>query len=475
MTALSSIRAKFLSESWPPKQVAKSWADVEIYAAFRSSDEVRIRMEAGVAHQYPYMVSPVPRMISRASANLLFGEPAAFKASAEKDQSNLDFIVSENDLDAECHRAAVIASSEGSVWGRIVVDPSLVDCPIIEFVPPGRVIPHFSGRFVVGATFVTTWETSSVERYRMFETYEAGAVTTTLRRGTRTSVGQQVDLTSFPETEGRVETTYTGVDWPLVAFIPNTIDADPTEGYSDYAGLISRFLAVNESSTVGQSNLRLAGAKRAIIDAGYLGKDGKMPSGDDIYVRTSRMGGDGEKVSPLQLIDYKFEASAVTGWIDHLLDTTLTFAGVAPEAVGRGVEGNALSGTALKLKMTHSLLEASGKGRFFDKGLIRLLRGAQILDSRPMAEGGFGRSYAEADVNDTVERADALPRDDVEAAQEMVQLANAEAISPEQKIAFLHPDWSKERQDEEVAAIKADQPTTNFPPIVPTQFSPPEA
>lgn len=92
-----------------------------------------------------------------------------------------------------------------------------------------------------------------------------------------------------------------------------------------------------------------------------------------------------------------------------------------------------------------------------------------------MAEGGFGRSYAEADVNDTVERADALPRDDVEAAQEMVQLANAEAISPEQKIAFLHPDWSKERQDEEVAAIKADQPTTNFPPIVPTQFSPPEA
>lgn len=475
MSMLSAIRANFLSESWPPKQVADSWAAIELNAAFRSSDKTRIRQEASVGIRYPYMLSPVPRMISRASAHLLFGEPPVFKAAAEGDQENLDLIVTENDLAAECHRGAVIASSEGSVWGRIVVDPTLIDTPIIEFVSPGRVIPHFSGRFVIGATFVTEWATSSTERFRMFETYEAGAVTTTLRRGTRTSVGQQVKLESFEQTKGRQEVTFTGVDWPLVAFIPNTIDADPTEGYSDYSGLRDRFLALNESVTVGQGNLRLAGKKRAIIDAGYMGSDGKMPQGDDVFIRTSRQGGDGEKTSPLQVIDYSFDASGVIGWIDHLIDSTLTFAGVAPEAVGRNIEGGAVSGTALKLKMTHSLLEASGKGRYFDRGLTRLLRGAQILDSRPMAEGGFGRSYTDADANDTIERAPALPRDDMEAAQQLAVMAGAEAISTEERVAFLHPGWSEERIAEEVKLIKGNQPKFEMPTFEAPQFSPPEA
>lgn len=475
MSILSTTRAKFLSDSWPPKQMAEQWEKTELFAAFRSSDKTRIRQEASVSIRYPYMLSPVPRMISRASAHLLFGEVPRFTAAAESDQDNLDRIVTQNDLTAECHRAAIIASSEGSVWGRIVVDPTLIDTPIVEFVSPSRVIPHFAGRFVIGATFVTEWATSSVERFRMFEIYEAGMVTTILRRGTRTAVGHQVDLGSFPETEGRVETTLTGVDWPLVAFIPNTIDADPTVGYSDYEGLTDRFLALNESVTVGQGNLRLAGRKRAIIDAGYVGEKGKMPAGDDVFIRTSRQGGDGEKTAPLQIIDYNFDSGAVTAWIDHLIDSTLTFAGVAPEAVGRNVSGGALSGSALKLKMTHSLLEASGKGRYFDRGLIRLLRGAEILDSRPMSEGGFGRSYEAADGNDTVERAPALPRDDNEAAQQIAVLAGAEAISIEERVAFLHPTWSEERITEEVDRLKA--PTNPMPSLTPTfpQFSPPEA
>lgn len=473
MSVLASIRSKLVSESWPPKDLRSQWEKIELYAAFRDSDATRIRQEASVSWRKPYMLSPVPRMISRASAHMLFGEPPKILAKEDADQERVDLIVSENDLTAEAHRGAVIASSEGSVWGRIVVDPSLVDVPIIEMISPSRVIPHFRGRFVVGATFVTEWAMTSVERYRMFETYEAGAVTTSLFRGTTTSVGVEVDLGNFPETEGRQEVVYTGVEWPLVAFIPNTIDADATVGYSDYQGLRDRFLAINDTTTVGQANLRLAGQKRAIVDAGYMGSDGNMPSGDDVFIRTSRQGGDGEKTSPLQVIDYSFDSVGVTNWLDHLIDSTLTFAGVAPEAVGRNIEGGALSGTALKLRMTHSLLEASGKGRFFDKGLTRLMRGAQILDSRPMAEGGFGRQYIDADSNDSIERAPALPRDDMEAAQQLAVMVGAEAISLEARVAFLHPDWSQERIDEEVGRIKGDQPSFTLSNFTPPVITPP--
>lgn len=442
--------------TWPPAHLASTWDEIELFAAFRSSDPTKLRMDRYQDWRRELIISPVPRMISRASAHLLFGEPPQINAEHEADDDNLERIVEENDLPAELHRAAVIASSEGEVWGRIVVDPSLLDVPIVEFVSRNRVIPHFAGRFVVGATFITTWATSAVERYRLFETYEAGLVTCELWRGTKTAVGAPVDLNQFPPTEGRQEQIATGIDWPLVAFIPNTIDADATRGYSDYAGLQDRFHALNEAATVGQANLRLAGRKRAMVDAGYLDRHGRVPAGDDIFLRTSRELGDGVGHKPLEVIDYAYQATETIAWLDHMIDTTLTFAGVSPQAVGRNVDGGAVSGTAMKLKMSHSLLEAAGKGRYFDRGVRKLLHAAQIIDGRPISENGFGRPYQQRDAAPAIERQDGLPRDDLEAAQQLVQLVAAEAISLEERVAFLHPDWTGAQLDDEIARLRAE-------------------
>lgn len=468
MSAIGEINKLLGRNAWPPAGQRRVWDRIELFAAFRDSDTTRIRQEASVEYRQPYMLSPVPRMISRASANMLYGEPAEISAAAERDDENLDRIETENGLDAELHRGAVIASSEGEVWGRVVVSPDVLDVPIIEFVSRARVIPHFAGRFVRGATFVTTWVTGSTERVRLLETYEPGMVRSRLYRGSRNALGSEMKLDSFEETKGRPTEVTTGIEWPLVAFIPNTIDADPTRGYSDYAGLEERFLAINEASSVGQGNLRLAGRKRALIDAGYVQSDpdgrARLPAGHDVYIRTSRAGGDDEKTSPLQVIDYGFEAGAVVSWLDHMIDTTLTFAGVSPQQVGRDVDGQALSGTAMKLKMAHSLLESSGKGRFFDRGVARLLHAAQILDGRPTTEGGFGRSYAQRDKPPTIRRAPALPRDDKEAAQVLATLVAADAISLEERVAFARPELSPKQRDEEVARLKAEQSLEPPPP-----------
>ena len=461
MSVISEINRRLGRGTWPPPEQREVWDRVELFAAFRDSDRTRIGQEASVSWSQPYMLSPIPRMISRASANMLFGEPPEISAAADGDKANLERIETENMLDAELHRGAVIASSEGEVWGRVVVSPDVLDVPIIEFASRSRVIPHFAGRFVRGATFVTTWATSQTERVRLLESYEPGKVSCTLYRGTRTSLGQEIGLDSFEATKGRAAEVFTGIDWPLAAFIPNTIDADPTRGYRDYAGLEDRFLALNEASTIGQGNMRLAGRKRALIDAGYVQSDAdgraQLPTGDDVFVRTSRAGGDDEKTAPLQVIDYGFQAGEVVAWVDHLIDSTLTFAGISPQQVGRAVDGQALSGTAMKLKMAHSLLEASGKGRFFDRGVARLLRGAQILDGRPISEGGFGRTYAKRDEAPTIRRAPAMPRDDLEAAQVLASLTAADAISLEERVAFARPDLSEKQRAEEVARIKAEQ------------------
>jgi hypothetical protein len=465
MPIFAELNSRLLGRNtWPIPSVASRWDEIELFRALRQSDEVRLRQEASVSWRYPYVVTPAPRMVSRASANMLYGEPADVRPASEGDADRMDFIVSENDLASENVRGAMIASSEGEVYGRILVQPAMLDAPIIEYVSGRSVIPHFNGRFLLAATFVSEWQEGRNDFYRLFETYEAGAITSELYRGGLTSIGVRVELANYPRTQGMTDQVLTGIARPLCAFIPNSIDDPPNRGFSDYRGMERRYLALNEAATIGQKNIRLAGQKRAFVDKAYLDGQGRLPSGDDVFVRKSRDASAGENTKPLDVLEYSFEAQATVAWIDHLLDSTLLLSGIAPTMVGRGVDGGAVSGTALRLKAAHSLIEASGKGRHFDRGLAWLLRCAAVIDSRRTTDNGFGRKWSEPDGVPQIERADALPKDDTEAAQRLVLLTNANAISTEEKVKMLHPEWDKTQIDDEVQRIEsgsaAEPPTS---------------
>jgi|GEM_PF-5333547 len=465
--------------TWPPAGAAARWEEIAFFEKLRDSDEDGLRQYASVKWDAPYIVNPLPGLVSRASANLLFGEPARITPGDEADADNLNALTAANELDSELVRAAVIASSEGEVWGRVIVQPNLLDHPIIEWVSAGQVIPHFTGRFVLGVTFVTEWRTGAVEVYRLLETYEAGAISNNLFRGTATSIGTKVALDGFPPTTGRPDTQLTGIDQPLVAFIPNSLGGDPARGVSDYRGLEERFLALNTAVTIGQQNLKLAGRKRALVDAEYLDSRGRLVDGDDVYVRQSKDQLMGEASKPVQMLEYTFDSAPVTAWVDHLIDSSLVYAGVAPQSVGRNADGGAVSGTALKLKMSHSLMEAAGKGRYFDRGISRLLHFAALLDSRPTTQGGFGRAWAAPDLLPSIERGDGLLRDDREAAEIVAKLVGSETISSEEAVRWWRPEWTPAQVDEEVARIKADRGLDTAPaatvPTITTERPPIEA
>lgn len=461
--------------TWPPPKLRDKWMLVELYAAFRTSDETRIKQQASIPWQRRYLISPVPRMISKAKANLLFGEAPSVRAVAERDQENLDRLARENGLAGghapELHRAAMIASSEQEVFGRVYVDPSLADQPVIEFVSPRSVIPRFRGRFLVGATFVTEWRESSTTVIRLLEHYDPGVVRAELYRGSNISLGTKMPLDGYEATAGKLDVVYTGIDRPLVAFIPNSLDADPARGFGDYRGLEERFLAINEAATIQQENLRLAGKKRALLDAKYL-RNGRLPDGDDVFIRSDSSAVAGEGGKPMQLIEYGFEAQQTIAYLDSLVDATLTYGGTAPQLVGRHVDGAAISGTALRLKMVHSLMEASGTGGHFDRGTQQLLRWAAVLDGRRTTEGGFGRRWQSPDEPPSITRGDGLPRDDMEAAQWLVMAAGAEAISLEEKVRWLHPDWSDDQVDDELGRIREEQGSTAAPNEEPPNLGP---
>lgn len=449
-----------MTPTWPPRSEAAVWEEVDVLSGLRESDDATLRSLAaavGMSGTHgAYLTVPMPRMVSKVKANLLFGEAPSISAEADADQPQLDRLVEDNDLASELHRAAILASSEGEVWGKVTVAPAVLDVPMIEFVSRRHVIPRFSGRFVVGATFVSEWEDGN-QVWRRLEEHTPGLIRTTLWLGTRTRLGTQQTLTSRPETaelelnDGQASTVLTGIEHPLVVFIPNALDRDPTRGVSDYLGVVLGFLAVNETETIGQANARLTGRKRLFVEGRYLNARGNFPTDDDVFRADASIAQDGGNGGAVKAAEYTFESAELVAWLDHLVDLTMTMAGVSPASVGRGDVGSARSGTALRLRMTHSLMEAAGTGRYFDRGLRQLLRMAQLLDARE-----FRRRYTSPDTLPAVERADGLPNDDLELAQELQMLRSAEAISLEQAVERQHPDWSDGEVQAEVERIQGE-------------------
>jgi hypothetical protein len=109
--------------------------------------------------------------------------------------------------------------------------------------------------------------------------------------------------------------------------------------------------------------------------------------------------------------------------------------------------------------MTHTLMEAAGTGRYFDRGLRDLLRMAQLLDARE-----FRRRYSTPDARPSVERGDGLPNDDLELAQELQMLRAAEVISLPGAVERQHPDWSAQEIADEVERIQGETAAAAAPP-----------
>lgn len=468
--ALGAIRdwAGLNANEWPPRAVRDLWEEIDVLAALRDSDDVSLRAQAaalGMSGTHAtYVTLPIPRLISRVKANLLFGQAPRIDPPSPQDRDALDYLLEENDLAAELHRAAVIASSEGEVWGKVTVAPGVIDAPIIEFVSRRQVLPRFAGRFPVGGTFVREIRDQSRRSrtvWRILEDHTAGMILTTLYAGDETHLGTREPLRSRPETADLLSgadqvsetaaVVQTGVDRPLLVFIPNTLDADPTRGISDYLGVVAAFFALNETATTGQSNVRLTARKRLFVRGTYLNSRGNFPADNDVFRSDQLIDEASASGVPIAEAQYTFQAAELVAWQEHLVDLTLTLAGVAPQSVGRGDAGRATSGTALKLKMTHTLMEAAGSGRYFDRGVRRLLSMAAQLDASE-----FGRPWRDAMTLCAFHRGDGLPDDPNETATELQALDAASAISTEEKVRKLHPDWTDEQVTAEVEKITGE-------------------
>lgn len=471
MGFFADLNSRFGNNTWPPnKEIADRWEWVAYWSGLRDGKEEFVRNEAykrglGGKLREAYIAQPVPRAISQASANLLFGEDPEIRVSSGDgaDQERLNEIVAHNKLLAQCRAAAVTTSSEGGVYVKLSVDPSTPrgkKVPLVQFISESRVIPHFEAfSELTAASIITSWEEGN-KVWRLFETHRPGFVSYELYVGSNTSLGSEVELTANSRTENLEPEVATGVPDLLVAYIPNSLNTDSPFGVSDYAnGVDDLFFAFNDATSIAhkatQSGVPLTVMPRELLD------ENQNLSHEQTIIAVNKLAdtlGEGDLGKMIQTVQHSAQQDKFMAYAKDILDLLLIFSGISPQSIGRNVDGGASSGTALKLKMASTLSTAAGKAAFFEDALSETLRLAAILDQETIGQGTeIKPAYSwSGDTNISVRLRDGLPDDQMELAQIVQTLKSAGSISVEQGVRRANPHFSEEQVQAEVDAIQQD-------------------
>lgn len=409
-----------------------------------------------------YIVTPWARRLSLTAAHLILGEPARILAADENDQARVQELIALNDFNARARAAAYIASSEGGVYGKVSSAPSTPKSrkgPTIQFVSERRVIPTFANvDELVAATIVHEWKEKehSSTIYRLLEIHEPGVIKYELYQGSNSELGTKLALAASDRTAALPDEQATGIDDALlVTYIPNDRTVDSPFGVSDYRGLETLFLALNETATSAEDQQRLL-RKRLIMDESLQTK-GEFVDEEIVWVN-QRHTQDGS--SPiLQPTPGDWKAGEHVAWQNSLLDLTLTLAGISPQSLGRDLDGGSASGVALKLKMAHTNSVMEAKASYFEAGIAEMFALAARLDSITIGNGeNVKPAYPWTNVEGpfSVELSDGAFVDETETADVVTKSVAAGVMSRREAIKRLNPEWEDDQVAEEEARLDAE-------------------
>ena len=451
------------SKDWPLPREADILENIRLHSALRRSDAVALKPRDWSSDRH-YVVDPLGKRIVGAKADLVFGEDPIFTAATEQDQPALDGLVTDNKLPSQLQGAERVCSGEGEVWWRVYAN-ALMRYPCIQWLSREFVVPLFQGQILVAAAFVSELDLLPKDNkvYRHVEVQADGIVRNYLFAADKSShsIGDEVSLDAHPDTRDLLEEWNHGLGL-LCGRILNDEDLDPSFGISDFEGVEDLLLALNEATTIGTENARQTAKVRLAVPSSYLDESGKFPAGADIIVIPETDRDPDKPDAGLTQIEWSFDAGALKEWIDHLVDTCLTRTRTAPQLVGRNTEG-AQTGPALRARLLDSVLDAHGKGRYWDDGLPQCLLAAQQVDALSEEDGGLGNDWTRPSEPPAVERQSVLPEDETERSQRVTAEFGALLKSRRTAIEDLHPDWSEDQVEEEVQRINAESGPPELP------------
>lgn len=469
---------------WPPEAHRDRMDVQEGYALLARNRRAELVQEHNldllryVDSQEDVVPFPSVRIAARTLAAFLFGEEPTYTHTTPAVADYLHTFATETNLTATLGEGAYTQSVEGEVYLRPTWDTDLdATHPIFTAIPGSRVIPRFRHGRLAEAAVVTTWHTkggstlsgAGRDYYRLIEFYTPGRIERMLFRGRADGLGQAMALDAYDNTEDLEPVVETGIDHVGLVHVPLwRTDLNSPHGVSLFDGLEGMVLALHRLYSQDQHDAEMA-RRRVAVSEEFVHKDAagnpRMDRRLDLFILSEEaagaVGGERAPVTPIEFTDDTVMGDRVQARFRDFLIAC----GISPDTIDANEAGGAISGTSRRLAQAMTIQTVGAIGRYWQHALSDALGlvcaiarrhlGAQVPD---LGADPVQVSLADGFIDDPVEQADTLQT-----------LDTAEAISTEQKVRTLHPEWDDTQVQEEVERIGASAPApprTGLPPGV---------
>lgn len=425
--------------------------------------------------------------IAATSADLLFAEEPIFEIEHEQDdtlrpeaeaallprQARLDQLIADNGLHGKLNEGAESCAMLGDVFIKLNWWPDELDFPVLSIVQGDSAWAEYVlGQLQCIHFFsVARYDPQSGKYVRAYERYEKGRITMAMFLGSEGDLGADMGDEALAKYGFEREITCP-VDEMCAVHIPNMRPnrkfRDSPNGRSDLDGLRDQLDALDEAYTSWMRDVRLAKA-RLIIPAEYLRrKPSDLFSGDrqftyefDEDVETmvaldiNPQDGSG---NPITASQFAIRADEFMKTCSDLIRNIVSEAGYSPQSFGLDINGNAQSGTALKIREKKSFNTRNKKQTYWRAPLETILTTMVHLDAALYpGEGSL------ADDAVTMTFSDTMSSDISTMATAIRDLNSAMALSTDLKVQMLHPDWTQKQIIDEVQRIKEENGLSTSP------------
>lgn len=434
---------------------------------------------------------PIASDICQASADLLFSDEVTISATDPDTQTAIDNMADDG-LHNQFAQTAEVAAAIGGAYLRVTWDDQLADRPFLTTVDADQAWPEFRYDRLVAVTF---WQIVQSENraggkvWRHLERHELdgngdGIIVHGLYEGTDRNLGISVPLADNDRTaglagmvnaDGAISTQSPG----LAAFyVANQRPqrrwrTDPlgrSLGRSDLDGVETLMDSLDEVYSSWMRDIRL-GKARLMVSRNLLEKNTKstgsgasFDNDQELYAELNYGGGlksDTPLAQQIQQVQFTIRHAEHQATALQLVEDILRTAGYSLQTFGVGDTGNIRTATEIESRERRTLLTRDRKIRLWRPRIADVMAKMLAVD---VAIFQAKHGVEEPDVSFT----GGVQETQLTLAQTALALAQAEAASLEVRVALVHPDWDDADVAEEVARIKAEQPTAPPPGHLPT-------
>ncbi|MEV5527835.1 phage portal protein [Streptomyces prunicolor] len=464
---------------WPPPQLARLYGEMRLDAAWYSGDrkhlaevyrgqqhreDGRRRLWARPRHRPDdkrdgRVHIPLAGDIATTSADLLFSEPPTFTVDTTGTQDRLGELAEADGIANTLLEAAEVAAALGGVYLRATWDTSLAPRPLLTAVHADAAVPDFRWGQLAAVTFWRELASDAGTVWRHLERHEPGRVLHGLYQGGKDRLGTRVPLTEHPEVAALAgslgpegDAIETGIAELTAAYVPNI---KPNRrhrgspfGRSDYAAPLYDLMdGLDETWSSWLRDIRLARARLIVPDA-YLRDHGpgRGASFDDDREIWQSLNIPPTENAGITLSQFAIRVAEHQATTDSIVQQAVRSAGYSAQSFGLGDQGAAVTATEVTARERRSMITRDKKSRYWGPALSHILFVMLRLDHALFTPGLVPE-------RPRITFGDSVSEDPTSTAQTLSLLQQAQAVSTDTKVRWLHPDWDDTTVQAEVDRI----------------------